>query len=307
MAGKPGHAETNGVECMTGTSEELKQAWIKAWVAYGFGDYEAASRRFEVWLKRFKAESKQLSACWSARTMANCRQLLEEIHRHIRADGGRYGRPIDEQQRMNSAFWAGRHIMVLLSRQDRTMEGAVPIVKAAAPAAASPVRQAPASATGVTKKSAPAAAKVAPVPKKEAAKEVAPMAQPAPANKPAPKETFEASVPVNLSVPAPEPVLPAATQPEGPSAVESDAVPLEPEVEAGASAQDLKGEDLSLEDIDLSDLDETDLELEDMDLGELDLDDESLEGLDNLELDDLEGLDLEGLENMELDDLEGIE
>ena len=69
---------------MVESSEELKQAWIKAWVSYGFGDYEAASRRFRVWLQRFSLERKRQFPHWSARMQANCEQLMAEIERHLK-------------------------------------------------------------------------------------------------------------------------------------------------------------------------------------------------------------------------------
>lgn len=283
---------------MTGTSEELKQAWIKAWVAYGFGDYDVAGKRFQFWLQRFNSERAGLSPYWSARMQTNCEQLLAEIARHLKPARGR-STPLAEQQRMNSAFWAGRHLMVMLSRQDRTMEGTVPIVKPspsgerlttaqsrpATPAAASrPAPARPAPATPARPAPTPA-----PAPPPRQAKPATP-ARPAP---PPPEPTPEPVVvtPVTPAPPAP-PVKVAAS----PAVTASAASPGELGLDAGGELEDISLDDLDLSDLDTSDLDLGDLDLdeaalEDMDLGDLDM--EGLEGLDDLELDEnLEDLDL---------------
>ena len=269
---------------MTGTSEELKQAWIKAWVAYGFGDYEVASKRFQFWLQRFNAERQRLSPYWSPRMQANCEQLMAEISRHLKP-ARRVSSQIAEQQRVNSAFWAGRHLMVMLSRQDRTMEGMVAIVKpspsgerlTSTPPA--PARPAPAPAPRAAAR--PASPPPAPAPVKPTPAKPTP-APPAPARQTRP-EAPPPEVPAVVETPTP-PVAP----PPAPSAPES-----EPTIEdIGAEL-----EDLSLDDLDLSDLDG------DLELGELDLDEASLEDLDMEGLEDLEGIEgLEGLDDLELDD-----
>lgn len=272
---------------MTGTSDELKQAWIKAWVAYGFGDYEVASKRFQFWLQRFNAERQQLSSYWSPRMQANCEQLLAEIARHVKP-GRRASTPIAEQQRVNSAFWAGRHLMVMLSRQERTMEGSVPIV-----------RPTP-SGERLTSEVVP------PVAPRAAARPVAPPAAARPAAPPPPPPTRPARP--AAAPPPPPPVVevplvvePPAT-PAAPPPVEVAAAPAliaPPALESEPTVEDLGAalEDLSLDDLDLSDLDG------DLDLGELDLDDA---GLEDLDMEGLEGLeDLEGIEGLEgLDDLD---
>ena len=271
---------------MTGTSEELKQAWIKAWVAYGFGDYEVASKRFQFWLQRFNAERQHLSPYWSPRMQANCEQLLAEISRHMKP-ARRAATPMAEQQRINSAFWAGRHLMVMLSRQDRTMEGMVAIVKpspsgeklTSAPTTPAPARKAPPVAA------APPAARPAPPP-------AAPVARPAPPPAPARQ--------ARPAKPAPPPLPPVVEEvtPPAPPPVEVAAAPAltaPPALESEPTLEDIGGEleDISLDDLDLSELDG------DLDLGELDLDEASLEVLDMEGLEDLEGI--EGLDDLELD------
>ncbi|MBN9419334.1 hypothetical protein ABS71_20505 [bacterium SCN 62-11] len=273
---------------MTGTSEELKQAWIKAWVAYGFGDYDVASKRFQFWLQRFNAERQRLGRHWSPRTQANCEQLLAEIARHIKP--ARRTTPMGEQQRVNSAFWAGRHIMVMLSRQDRTMEGAVPVVKPTPSGERLISDDAPVKAPPAPRPAAPAPT---PAPARRAAPPPAPPAPPArPVEPPAPPVVEPVIVPVAIEpppTPAPPPPVEVAAAP---------ALSVPPALESEPTVEDIGGlEDLSLDDLDLSELDG------DLDLGELDLDDASLEDLDMEGLEDLE--DIEGLEGLDDLDLEG--
>ncbi len=272
---------------MTGTSEELKQAWIKAWVAYGFGDYEVASKRFQFWLQRFHSERQQLSSYWSPRIQANCEQLLAEIARHAKP-ARRASTPIAEQQRVNSAFWAGRHLMVMLSRQDRTIEGTVPIVRP------TPSGERLTSEVVPPAPAPRAAARPVPAPAPAAARPAAPPPPPPRPAKPAPPPPPPV-VEVPLVV---EPPVTPATPPPVEVAVAPTLTPP-PALESEPTVEDLGAglEDLSLDDLDLSELDG------DLDLGELDLDDASLEDLD---MEGLEGLeDLEGIEGLEgLDDLD---
>ncbi|MBX3169248.1 MAG: hypothetical protein KF760_17715 [Candidatus Eremiobacteraeota bacterium] len=256
---------------MTGTSEELKQAWIKAWVAYGFGDYEVAAKRFQFWLQRFHAERQQLSPYWSPRMQANCEQLLAEISRHVKP-ARRAGTQIAEQQRVNSAFWAGRHLMVMLSRQDRTMEGTVPIVR--------PTPSGERLTSSV-------------VPPAPAPRAAAPPPPPAPTRQARPAPARPAPPPVDVPVVVEPPTTPAAPPPVEVAAAPALTAP--PALESEPTVEDLG--DLSLDDLDLSELDE------DLDLGELELDDASLEDLDMEGLEDLEGI--EGLEGLDDLDLEG--
>ncbi|MBS2033644.1 hypothetical protein JST97_01580 [bacterium] len=299
---------------MTGTSEELKQAWIKAWVAYGFGDYEVAGKRFHFWLQRFNTERTALSPYWSPRQQTNCEQLLAEIARHIKPSRGR-STPLAEQQRLNSAFWAGRHLMVMLSRQERTMEGALPVVKPspsgerltttsatvtvpnrpAAAVAAAPARPARAAAPAPAKPTAsparPAASKPTPppAPAKPAPPPAPAKAAPPPPPPPAPPEP-EVVIPATPAAPPPAEVSSA------PAVAASAAADADLNLEMSDELGDLNLDDLDLSDLDTSDMDLGDLDLdeaslEDMDLGDLDM--EGLEGLDDLDLDaNLEDLDL---------------
>ena len=284
---------------MTGTSEELKQAWIKAWVAYGFGDYEVASKRFQFWLQRFNAERQNLSPYWSPRMQANCEQLLAEISRHMKP-ARRAATPIAEQQRINSAFWAGRHLMVMLSRQERTMEGMVAIVKPSPSgerltSAPTPPPPAPTAAPRAARPAPPPPAPPAPAaarPASPAAPAPARQSKPVkPAPPPPPPVVEEAPVVVEL------PVTPAAPPPVEVAAAPALTAP--PALESEPTLEDIGGgdlEELSLDDLDLSELDG------DLDLGDLDLDEASLEDLDMEGLEDLEGIEgLEGLDDLELD------
>jgi hypothetical protein len=287
---------------MTGTSEELKQAWIKAWVAYGFGDYDVASKRFQFWLQRFQVERKRLSPSWSPRLHANCDQLLAEIARHLKPS--RRSTPIAEQQRINSAFWAGRHLMVMLSRQDRTMEGMVPAVRPTPSGerlisdveqsipVTRPAQQArPASQPRPAAQPAPQSRPVAPPP---------PVREPQPvAARPAPPPAPPVEVPVEVPVVVEPPATPAPAPPVEVAAAPAVLAAAAPESEP--TLEDISGlEELTLDDLDLSELDG------DLDLGELELDEASLEDLDLEGLEGLEDLeDIEGLEGLDDLDLEG--
>lgn len=268
-------------------SEELRQAWIKAWVAYGLGDSEVAARRFVAWWKRLLAERQRAYRHWTPRVQENSRALLSEIERQLERSGGRGG-PLVEPQRLNSAFWAGRHLMVMLTRQEKTMEGAVSIVKSveAAPRPSAPARPkaAPAKPQAVPR---PAAAKAAP------AGVIA-------ADPPAPEPVVVAPPPPPPP-PPPEPVV----EPEPPLQVSEPEPELEAEVAEVADEEEvtLDAAELELGDLELGDLEDGDLDLGDIDLEGLELDESELEGLD-LEGVDLEGMDLEGvdLEGLELDE-----
>ena len=273
---------------MTGTSEELKQAWIKAWVAYGFGDYDVASKRFQFWLQRFNAERQRLGSHWSPRTQANCEQLLAEIARHVKP--ARKTTPMGEQQRVNSAFWAGRHLMVMLSRQDRTMEGAVPVVKPTPSGERlisddAPVKAAPAPRAAAR----PAAPAPAP------ARQAAPTAPPAPVRQAEPVQPPAPTVkPVVVPVVVETPPTPAPPPPV--EVAVAPALTAPPALESEPTVEDIAGlDDLTLDDLDLSELDG------DLDLGELELDEAGLEDLDMEGLEDLDMEGLEGLDDLELD------
>lgn len=272
---------------MTGTSEELKQAWIKAWVAYGFGDYDVASKRFQFWLQRFQVERKRLSPSWSPRLHANCDQLLAEIARHLKPS--RRSTPIAEQQRINSAFWAGRHLMVMLSRQDRTMEGMVPAV-----------RPTPSGERLISdvEQSIPVARPAAQTRPAQPAPQPRPAAPPA-QSRPAPPPPQPVQVPVEVPVVVEPPVTPAPPPPV--EVATAPAVLAAPALESEPTLEDISGlEELTLDDLDLSELDG------DLDLGELELDEASLEDLDMEGLEGLEDLeDIEGLEGLDDLDLEG--
>ena len=261
-------------------SEELKQSWIKAWVAYGLGDSEVAARRFVAWWKRLLAERQRAYRHWTPRVQENSRALLSEIERQLEQSGGR-GLPLAEPQKLNSAFWAGRHLMVMLTRQEKTMEGAVPIVKSVEIRPA-PSRSKPAPAKSAAPRPA-AVAKPAAPPEPAAQPQPKPEPKPEPELKPAPE-------------PKPEPLPEAEPQPEPELEVPEVEAVQEEEVSLEATEMDLDG-------LDLGDLDAADLDLGDMDLEGLELDESELEGLD-LEGVDLEGIDLEGvdLEGLELDD-----
>lgn len=282
---------------MTGTSEELKQAWIKAWVAYGFGDYEVASKRFQFWLQRFNAERQRLSPHWSARMQANCEQLLAEISRHMKPT--RRTTPIAEQQRVNSAFWAGRHLMVMLSRQDRTMEGMVAVVQ---PSPSGERLTSPPSPPARPEPAPRAAARPAapPAPAPKAAPPPAPPAPPARQSKPAP--TRPGAPPPEVPIVVEAPATPVAPPPVEVAAAPALASP--PALESEPTVEDIGAdlEDISLDDLDLSDLD-GDLDLGDLDLDDAGLEDLDMEGLEGLE--DLEGIEgLEGLDDLDLDEID---
>ncbi|MFN8612706.1 MAG: hypothetical protein U0931_34535 [Vulcanimicrobiota bacterium] len=287
---------------MTGTSEELKQAWIKAWVAYGFGDYDVAGKRFQFWLQRFNSEREGLSPYWSARMQSNCEQLLAEISRHLKPQRGR-STPLAEQQRLNSAFWAGRHLMVMLSRQERTMEGPMPVVRpspsgerlTSSPAAPAPSRPAP------TRQAQP------PAPSRPAAP--ARPAPPAPARPAKPAAPARAAAPPPAAPVPPAPITPPPPPPPTPEVATPPTPAAPPPVEvsstAAVAASATAGDDLNLEmgdelgDLSLDDLDLSDLDTGDLDIGDLDLDEASLEEMDLGDL-DMEGL--EGLDDLDLDE-----